>query len=114
MLVRHGDDLYAAARPGVNQPAAPCIRPGAGFHAHDHGRSNAAAATRARSESSLVSTETTNMNHSFGIDYQSPSRVWEVIRKGPPLDAVREHLDRVVNFGLYCEMARDRERMPRR
>jgi hypothetical protein len=46
------------------------------------------------------------MNRSFGIDWQSPSRVWEDIRKGPPLEAVREHLDRVVNFGLRREMAR--------
>ena len=38
------------------------------------------------------------MNISFGI-YASPSStLWKDIRKGPPLDAVREHLDRVVNF----------------
>ena len=42
------------------------------------------------------------MNISFGI-YASPSStLWKDIRKGPPLDAVREHLDRVVNFSAFA------------
>ena len=41
------------------------------------------------------------MSISFGI-YACPSSVaWDDIRKGPPLAAVREHLDRVVNFDRY-------------
>ena len=38
------------------------------------------------------------MNISFGIYARPSSTLWKDIRKGPPLDAVREHLDRVVNF----------------
>ncbi len=53
------------------------------------------------------------MSISFGI-YASPSStLWEDIRKGPPLDAVREHLDRVVNFRRICEIDR-RKRSPGR
>jgi hypothetical protein len=49
------------------------------------------------------------MNISFGI-YAIPSSIlWKDIRKGPPLDAVREHLDRVVNFRRLCEIARRTE-----
>ena len=44
------------------------------------------------------------MTMSFGIAFQSPSRLWTDIRKGPPLYAVREHLDRVVNFRRYAAM----------
>ena len=41
------------------------------------------------------------MNNSFGI-YASPSSIaWNDIRKGPPLEAVREHLHRVFNFAQY-------------
>ncbi len=68
----------------------------------------------ARNGSSLAGMEIAHMHLSFGIDYQSPSRLREVIWKGPPLDAVREHLDRVVNFGLHREMARGREPVKRR
>ena len=39
------------------------------------------------------------MNLSFGINYEPSSLLWDDIRKGPSLEAVREHLDRVVNFG---------------
>lgn len=45
------------------------------------------------------------MNLSFGIAFQSPSRVWADIRKGPPLQAVREHLDRVANYHRFAAMA---------
>ena len=41
------------------------------------------------------------MNIPFGINYKPTSRTWEDIRKGPSLDAVREHLDRVINSGSY-------------
>ena len=45
------------------------------------------------------------MSISFGI-YARPSSVaWDDIRKGPPLAAVREHLDRVVNFDRYRTIA---------
>ena len=45
------------------------------------------------------------MSISFGI-YACPSSVaWDDIRKGPPLAAVREHLDRVVNFDRYRTIA---------
>jgi hypothetical protein len=57
------------------------------------------------------------MNISFGI-YATPSSTsWEDIRKGPPLDAVREHLDRVVNFKRICEIElgrRSSDRIQRR
>ena len=46
------------------------------------------------------------MNISFGIYSVPRSTLWKDIRKGPPLDAVREHLDRVVNFRLHTEIAR--------
>ena len=46
------------------------------------------------------------MNLSFGINASPSSTLWSDIRKGPPLDAVREHIDRVVNFRHYSEMAR--------
>ena len=44
------------------------------------------------------------MSISFGI-YARPSSAWDDIRKGPPLAAVREHLDRVVNFDRYRTIA---------
>lgn len=46
------------------------------------------------------------MNISFGIHARPSSTLWGEIRKGPPLEAVREHIDRVVNFGHYAEIAR--------
>jgi hypothetical protein len=49
------------------------------------------------------------MNISFGIYATPPSTLWKDIRKGPPLDAVREHLDRVVNFRRLSEIARKAE-----
>jgi len=49
------------------------------------------------------------MNISFGIYSIPPSNLWKDVRKGPPLDAVREHLDRVVNFRRHCEIARRNE-----
>jgi hypothetical protein len=44
------------------------------------------------------------MNLSFGINYRPRSFTWHEIRKGPSLEAVREHLDRVVNFARYASM----------
>jgi len=41
------------------------------------------------------------MNISFGIYARPSSLAWDEIRKGPPLAAVREHLERVVNFDRY-------------
>ena len=38
------------------------------------------------------------MSISFGMYSKPSSTVWEDIRKGPSLEAVREHLERVVNF----------------
>ena len=49
------------------------------------------------------------MNLSFGIYSIPSSTLWKDIRKGPPLDAVREHLDRVVNFSRLCKIARRTE-----
>ena len=46
------------------------------------------------------------MNLFFGIYAIPSSTSWEDIRKGPPLDVVREHLDRVVNFRHYSDIAR--------
>ena len=50
------------------------------------------------------------MNISFGIYATPPSTLWQDVRKGPPLDAVREHLDRVVNFKRLSETPRRAER----
>jgi len=44
-------------------------------------------------------------NISFGIYARLSSLRWDDIRKGPPLAAVREHLDRVVNFDRYRTIA---------
>jgi len=52
------------------------------------------------------------MNLSFGIAFQSPSRVWRDVRKGPPLRAVREHLDRVANYRRFAAMAENGETSP--
>ncbi|WP_189502430.1 hypothetical protein [Mesorhizobium sp. M00.F.Ca.ET.216.01.1.1] len=49
------------------------------------------------------------MNLSFGIYATPQSTLWKDIRKGPPLKAVREHLDRVVNFRRLSEIARRTE-----
>jgi hypothetical protein len=49
------------------------------------------------------------MNLSFGIYAIPSSTSWEDIRKGPALDVVREHLDRVVNFRRLSEIARRTE-----
>ncbi len=49
------------------------------------------------------------MNISFGIYAAPTSTLWKDIRKGPPLEAVREHLDRVINFRRLCEIARRAE-----
>lgn len=49
------------------------------------------------------------MNISFGIYATPTSTLWKDIRKGPPLEAVREHLDRVINFRSLCEIARRAE-----
>ncbi len=45
------------------------------------------------------------MTISFGIYARPSSTLWNDVRKGPPLDAVREHIDRVANFGRYSEIA---------
>lgn len=45
------------------------------------------------------------MNISFGINAWPVSVAWDDVRKGPPLAAVREHLDRVVNFDHYRTIA---------
>jgi hypothetical protein len=45
------------------------------------------------------------MNISFGINAWPVSVAWDDVRKGPPLAAVREHLDRVVNFDRYRTIA---------
>jgi hypothetical protein len=39
------------------------------------------------------------MNIPFGVHHKPSSLAWEDVRKGPSLEAVREHLDRVINFG---------------
>ena len=49
------------------------------------------------------------MNISFGIYARPSSTLWKDIRKGPPLDVVREHLDRVVNFTRLHGIARKTE-----
>ena len=54
------------------------------------------------------------MNLSFGINYEPSSLLWDDIRKGPSLDAVREHLDRVVNFGRYSATGNARKSALRR
>ena len=46
------------------------------------------------------------MNISFGIYAKPSSTLWDDVRKGPSLDEVREHIDRVINFGRYSEIAR--------
>jgi hypothetical protein len=38
------------------------------------------------------------MDASFGLKNRPASMRWEDLRKGPPLDAVRAHLDRVVRY----------------
>lgn len=42
---------------------------------------------------------------SFGIFARPLSLTWEDVRKGPPAEAVREHLHRIVNFGHPEETA---------
>jgi hypothetical protein len=54
------------------------------------------------------------MNVSFGIDYQPKSLAWHEIRKGPSLEAVREHLDRVVNFARFSQFDHVGRRTPQR
>lgn len=49
------------------------------------------------------------MTRSFGIAFQSPSLLWSDIRKGPPLSAVREHLDRMANFRRLAAATEGRE-----
>jgi hypothetical protein len=49
------------------------------------------------------------MKISFGIYARPVSLAWDDIRKGPPAEAVREHLYRVVNFGHYQETTRGAE-----
>ena len=41
------------------------------------------------------------MHIPFGVNHQPSSLAWDDIRKGPPLEAVREHLDRVMDFGRH-------------
>jgi hypothetical protein len=54
--------------------------------------------------------ETANMNLSFGTNVRpSSTLVWSEIRKGPALDIVREHLDRVVNYRHLCGLTRRSE-----
>lgn len=53
---------------------------------------------RADSNPASVTTET-NMTKSIGIYTRQTSNKWTVVRKGPPLKAVREHLYRLANFG---------------
>lgn len=50
------------------------------------------------------------MGISFGIYARPSSNLWDDVRKGPPLDAVREHIDRVANYGRYAEIARKARR----
>ena len=50
------------------------------------------------------------MNLSFGIHHRATSTAWDDIRKGPPLHVVREHLDRVVNFGRHAAAKREEGR----
>jgi hypothetical protein len=61
---------------------------------------------RAQGNGPLPAKRNQLMNISFGIYAKPSSTKWSDIRKGPPLDAVREHIDRVVNFGRFCEIAR--------
>jgi hypothetical protein len=49
------------------------------------------------------------MNLSFGTNVRPSSMLWSELRKGPPLDVVREHLDRVVNFRHLSELNRRTE-----
>jgi hypothetical protein len=48
------------------------------------------------------------MNTSFGTYSRPSSLKWDDIRKGPSLETVREHIDRIVNFRWYCTIARKR------
>jgi hypothetical protein len=48
------------------------------------------------------------MNISFGTYSRPSSFKWDDIRKGPTLETVREHIDRVVNFTRYSGIARKR------
>jgi hypothetical protein len=48
------------------------------------------------------------MNISFGTYSRPSSFKWEDIRKGPSLETVREHIDRVVNFSRYSGITRKR------
>jgi len=43
---------------------------------------------------------------SFGIYARPSSLAWDDIRKGPPLEAVREHLKRVITFDQNRRIAR--------
>jgi hypothetical protein len=45
------------------------------------------------------------MNTSFGIYARPSSAAWNDIRKGPSVEAVREHLHRIVNFGQLSSIA---------
>jgi hypothetical protein len=83
------------------------------FHAFANAASNGAAACwQQPAELSAVQIKEPIMNISFGI-YAWPSSVaWDDIRKGPPLEAVREHLDRLVNFGRYRALIADRLKHP--
>jgi len=40
------------------------------------------------------------MNVTFGIFARPASTNWNDIRKGPPVEAVREHLNRLANFAM--------------
>ena len=48
------------------------------------------------------------MNISFGTYSRPSSLKWDDIRKGPTLETVREHIDRVVNFTRYSGIVRKR------
>ena len=49
------------------------------------------------------------MSISFGIYARPSSALWSDVRKGPPLEAVHEHLDRVVIFGPIAKLLADRK-----
>lgn len=44
-----------------------------------------------------------SMHASFGINARPASMRWEDLRKGPPLHAVLEHLDRVVRYRHHMQ-----------
>ncbi len=45
------------------------------------------------------------MDASFGIKTRPASLLWEDLRKGPPRQAVLEHLDRVIRYRHHVKDA---------